>query len=60
MKQFEYRENKGYCRLCETSSNSKDIIFGCRLAGKSVQIIICDECITFLKAYIDTTKSEEG
>lgn len=60
MKEFEYRENKGYCRLCETSSNSKDIIFGCRLAGKSVQIIICDECITFLKAYIDTAKSEEG
>lgn len=60
MKQFEYRENKGYCRLCETASNSKDIVFGCKLAGKSVQIILCDDCITHLKAYIDTVKREEG
>lgn len=58
MRKLEYRENKGFCRLCETSSNSKDIVFGCRLAGKSVQIILCDDCITYLKAHIDTAAAE--
>jgi hypothetical protein len=60
MKQFEYRENRGYCRLCETASYKKDIVFGCKLAGKSVQIILCDECIAHLKAHIDTVKMESN
>lgn len=59
MRTFEYRVNRGYCRLCETATYSKDIVFGCRLAGKSVQIILCDECITHLKEHIDKEKEND-
>lgn len=59
MKEFEYRLNRGYCRLCDTASYSKDIIFGCKLAGKNVQIILCNECITHLKQFIDKENNNE-
>ena len=59
MKEFEYRLNRGYCRLCDTASYSKDIIFGCKLAGKTVQIILCNECITHLKQFIDKENNNE-
>lgn len=59
MKEFEYRLNRGYCRLCDTASYSKDIIFGCKLAGKTVQIILCNECITHLKQFIDKENNIE-
>lgn len=59
MKQFEYRVNKGYCRLCETHSGEKDIIIPAKLAGKSVQIILCDRCVTYMGNYIKAEKERD-
>jgi len=48
MKEYEYRETKGLCRLCETSSNDKSIVIPFRYAGKSAPIILCVDCIKHL------------
>lgn len=45
MKEFEYREHRGYCRLCEESSFQKDIV--------------CEGCINHLKEHIDKEKQGE-
>lgn len=58
MKEFEYREHRGYCRLCEEASYTKDIVFGCKLAGKNIQIILCEKCINHLKQFIDKEKDK--
>lgn len=51
MREFEYRETKGFCRLCETNDGEKQIVIPTKLAGKYVQIILCNTCIKFLNAY---------
>lgn len=51
MREFEYRETKGFCRLCETNDGEKQIVIPTKLAGKRVQIILCNTCIKFLDAY---------
>lgn len=45
MKEYEYRETRGFCRLCETSTNDKAVVIPFRYAGKSAPIILCVGCI---------------
>lgn len=45
MKEFEVRETKGFCRLCEMSSNEKMIVIPFRYSGKSAPIILCADCV---------------
>lgn len=58
MNQFEYRNNKGFCRLCESASGKKDIVISCRMAGKRLAIILCDDCVTNMKEFIDKEKEQ--
>lgn len=59
MKEFEYREHKGYCRLCEKNDGEKAVCWSIRLNGKRTQMILCQGCITFLKAYITSAEGGE-
>lgn len=58
MKNFEYRETKGYCRMCEEATNGRAIVIPFRYGGKNAPVILCQGCITFLKAYITTAEGE--
>lgn len=52
MKEFEYRETKGFCRLCEYSTKGKAIVIPFRSGGKTVQIILCDACVKHLHGVV--------
>lgn len=54
MKQFELRETKGYCRLCETSSTEKMVVIPFRYAGKSAPIMLCKGCVKLLNEAVST------
>lgn len=58
MKQFEYRQHKGCCRLCESNDNEKAVCWSIRLNGKHTQMILCQGCIAHLKAYVETSNVE--
>jgi hypothetical protein len=48
MKQYEFRETRGFCRVCENSTTGKAVVIPFRYAGKSAPIILCVECIKHL------------
>jgi hypothetical protein len=48
MKEYEFRETKGFCRLCETATNAKAIVIPFRYGGKNAPIILCVECVKHL------------
>lgn len=48
MKQYEFRETRGFCRLCETSTTGKAVVIPFRANGKVASIILCVECINHL------------
>lgn len=57
MKEFEFRETKGFCRLCETATNSKAIVIPFRYGGKNAPIILCVNCVNHLQEAIDESKN---
>lgn len=53
MKEVEFRETRGFCRLCETVTTDKAMIIPFRYSGKSAPIILCCSCIKELAAKVD-------
>lgn len=53
MKEYEFRETKGYCRLCETSTNDKAVVIPFRYAGKNSPIILCVSCVKHLHSTVN-------
>lgn len=52
MKEFEYRETKGFCRMCEEATNDRAIVIPFRYGGKNAPIILCQKCIVELSDYV--------
>lgn len=48
MKEFEIRETRGFCRLCEMSSSEKMVVIPFRYAGKNAPIMLCKGCVKIL------------
>lgn len=48
MKEFEMRKTKGYCRLCQYSSDEEMVVIPFRYAGKSAPILLCKDCVKHL------------
>lgn len=55
-REFEFRDAKGFCRLCGYTSHDKMVVIPAKMSGKHLSIILCQECITYLKAHIETDK----
>lgn len=53
MKEVEFRETRGFCRMCETPTTDKAMIIPFRYSGKSAPIILCCSCIKELARKVD-------
>lgn len=52
MKEYEFREVRGFCRLCEKAPQGKAFVIPFRYAGKSAPIILCPSCVEHLYAEV--------
>lgn len=61
MKNFEYRETKGFCRMCGNFGDvgEKQAVVSFRSGGKPAQAIFCKGCVLFMKAYIEEADEHE-
>ena len=55
MKEYEFRTTKGFCRMCEKSTNGKAIVIPFHYGGKSAPIILCAPCIKELNGVANPT-----
>lgn len=57
MKEFEYRETRGGCRVCGHATKGRAIVIPFRYSGKNAPIFLCQKCVHELSDYV---KSVEG
>lgn len=48
MKEFEFRETRAFCRLCERATTGKAIVIPFRYSGKNAPIVLCTKCVKIL------------
>lgn len=56
MKTYEFRETKGYCRLCEKGTVGRAVVVPFRYAGKNTPLILCVSCIKHLAEFVEGQK----